>query len=162
MPRGRPSTSATTKKARGTFRAKDKKQLAAEEALALEPISSISPPAWLAPDLVPVWRSLTADLCAMGAIIPADLPLLAQAFRMMGNCAALQAMLDTALEGGDVAEIHKLSSALVAQGAAWERILGKFGVGPSERVRLIQGLPRKPKKKSEESAFDIVERNRKQ
>jgi hypothetical protein len=157
MPKGRPSTSATVKKARGTFRAKDKVQLAAEEALALEPISSISPPDWLAPELVPTWRSLTADLCKMGAVIPADLPLLAQAFRGIMNCAKLQAMLDTALEGGDVAEIHKLSSALVAQGAAWERILGKFGVGPSERVRLIQGLPRRDKDPKKKSAIDFLE-----
>ena len=157
MPRGRPSTSATTKKARGTFRAKDKEQLAAEESLALEPISSISPPAWLAPELVPTWRSLTADLCKMGAVIPADLPLLAQAFRGIMNCAKLQAMLDRAFKGGDVAEIHKLSSALVAQSAAWERILGKFGVGPSERVRLIQGLPRRDKDPKKKSAIDYLE-----
>jgi hypothetical protein len=157
MPRGRPSTSATTKKARGTFRAKDKEQLAAEQALALEPITSISPPSWLAPELVPAWRAVTADLCKMGAVIPADLPLLGQAFRMMGNCAKLQTMLDRALKGGDIGEIHKLSSALVAQGAAWERILGKFGVGPSERVRLVQGLPRGSKDPKKKSAMDYIE-----
>lgn len=50
-----------------------------------------------------------------------------------------------ALASGCAPEISKTSAALVAQEAAYERILGKFGITPAERSRLVRMLPKKDK-----------------
>jgi phage terminase small subunit len=155
----RPKKSAAQKKAEGILRSRDKPQLEAEQALALSPLLSVSAPAWLPASLVPTWRAVTADLCKMGAIVPGDLVLLEQAFRMMGNTITIQALLDSVLsddEGIEVAQVAKLSAALVAQEAAYERILGKFGITPSERARLLTSLPRPPKDDKKKGALDYV------
>ena len=162
----RPRKSTAQKKAEGTLRSRDKPQAEAEQAIALAPLLSVLPPAWLPPALVPTWRSVTSDLCAMGAIIPGDLILLEQAFRMMANTMSLQSRLDEALayewSGSDdeeprdmTATIAKLSASIVAQEAAYERILGKFGITPSERARLLTSLPR-PKTDKKKGAMDFI------
>ena len=152
------------KKAEGTLRSRDKPQAEAEQAIALAPLLSVLPPAWLPPALVTTWRSVTSDLCAMGAIVPGDLILLEQAFRMMANTMSIQSRLDEALayDGSDDEEprdmtptIAKLSASLVAQEAAYERILGKFGITPSERARLLTSLPR-PKTDKKKGAMDFI------
>ena len=156
----RPRKSLDQKKAEGTLRARDKKEVAARADIALEPLRSIDPPAFLPAALVPTWREIAADLCKMGAVFPSDRVLLEQAFRMIDNAQKIQALLDTVLEGDDegieVAQVAKLSAALVAQEAAYERILGKFGITPSERARLLTSLPRPPKDDKKKGALDYV------
>ena len=146
MSAGRPRKPFAQKKAEGTARSRDKKEAVALEALALSPVLSITAPAWLPKTLASAWSAITADLCAMRSVIPGDLALLEQAFRMMANAATIQELLTGILEGGDdgydVASISRLSAALVAQESAYERILGKFGITPSERSRLLTSLPR--------------------
>lgn len=139
----RPRKSAAQHKAEGTYR-KDRHG-EPPEAAALVPVKSVAAPAWLGKDLAPVWRTITADLCAMGALVPSDLPFLEQAFRLYSNALRLQDDLENAL-GGDPKDISRISAAVVSQSSAAISIFARFGLTPSDRARLLQSLPRqKPK-----------------
>ena len=48
-----------------------------------------------------------------------------------------------ALATGCASEIKGLVSSMIACEAAYERILGKFGIGPADRARLAQMLPKR-------------------
>jgi hypothetical protein len=183
---GRPPKSAAQHKAEGTYR---QDRHGGDTAIALQPILQINPPCWLPATLIPTWRNVTGDLCAMGAVCPSDLGLLEQAFRFIMNSMMLQTQLQLLLESVDrnkqladqltgafedsdekmppetaiqiaalasgcASEISKTSAALVAQEAAYERILGKFGITPAERSRLVRMLP---KKKSGEGLDDLLQ-----
>lgn len=174
---GRPPKSAAQHKKQGTYRPS---RHGDDTALPLVPVLQVDPPIWLPATLIPTWRAVTGDLCAMGAICPSDLGLLEQAFRFIMNSMQLQAHLQLLLESaernreladaifesfleegkkmppatalqvaelatGCVSQISKTSAALVAQEAAYERILGKFGITPAERSRLVRMLPKKNK-----------------
>jgi phage terminase small subunit len=146
MPGGRPRKPVEEHVANGTYR-KDRHGVATVAA-PLERVTAIEKPTWLPKDLAPAWAAVTADLCAMGALVPSDLVLLEQAFRMMGNARGIQGILDLFLVGGGdddedvVGQISKLSSALATQVAGYERILGKFGITPAARASLLHLLPR--------------------
>jgi phage terminase small subunit len=184
----RPRKSLDQKKAEGTLRARDKKEVAARADIALEPLRSIDPPAFLPASLIPTWREIAADLCKMGAAFPSDRVLLEQAFRCLCNTMTMQNQLTMLLEAternkqmaeqlmdacegkpdkhgalliaelatGCASEIKGISSSMIAQESAYERILGKFGITPSERARLLTSLPRPPKDDKKKGALDYV------
>lgn len=147
--------SAAQHKAEGTYR---EDRHGEPEAIALAPVTQVNAPDWLPADLVPIWQTVAADLCAMGALCPSDLVLLEQAFRLMENATRIQELIDNEFlsgEGVDVKDLAKLTASLTGQVAAYERILSKFGVTPSERARLLHLLPRR-KGKEGESLDDLL------
>lgn len=147
-PMPRPRKSAAQHKAEGTYR---KDRHSEPEGLALVALKSVDAPEWIG-DLAGTWSAVTIDLCEMGALMPSDLPLLESAFRALSNSRRIQALLDVEIEGGngdgyDPADLGKLSAAVVSQTSLYSSLFARFGIGPADRAKLLQMIPRIKKDK---------------
>ena len=179
MPRSRKS--AAQHEAEGTYRADRHAEPALDLPVALDAIApSPSVPATVRPE----WDEVVRRLVGIGILIDADVPLLEQAFVLLGDARRFHDDMEAAYKSlGDVDKmkltkdftaadrlrlrqsvqdsITSLNTQHIKATQLFNTIISKFGISPSERAKILHMLPKPKDAAPKKSIKAVLEKGKK-
>ncbi len=136
MPRGKPAKTLAEHKAAGTYRKDRHKVLEAPPPPAAQ---NYEPPSDLPKHLHETWRTIIADLRAMGTVSRTDLSILELAFGHLRNAERIQALFDEKINDAETttSDVGKLQSALASATSAHSKLIADI----ARQVKLRPAPP---------------------